>query len=339
MTYSVVVANNGPSDVVGASVIDAFPANLTNAAWTCVAVGGSCPPAGTGDINTTVSLIAGGTATFTVTADVAATATGTLTNTATVSAPPSTTDPNPGNDSATDVDTLTPQADLSVTKTDNDLAAQPGDTVTYQIVVANAGPSAVVDAPFSDVAPASLTGVSWTCSASAGSSCPAAGSGNAINTTVSLLPGGTATFTVSATVAASAVGVIANTATIDVPVGVVELAPGDNSATDTTSVTPTADLIVTKTDGLTSIAAGANETYTIVVTNAGPSTITDALVTDTLAAEPVGRDLDMYGVGRLELRHGQPVRATSASSSPWPPPARRPSRSPPRFARRRLPAR
>ncbi len=282
VTYSVVVANSGPSDVVGAAVIDAFPANLANAAWTCGAVGGSCAPAGTGGINTTVSLSAGGTATFTVTADIAATATGTLTNTATVSPPPSTTDPNPGNNSATDVDTLTPHADLSVTKTDNRLAAQPGDIVTYQIVVSNRGPSAVVSAPFSDVVPASLTGVSWTCSASVGSSCRATGSGNAINTTVSLLPGGTATFVVSATVAGSAAGVIANTATIDVPAGVVELAPGDNSATDTTSVTPTADLVVTKTDGLTSIAAGDNESYTIVVTNAGPSTITDALVTDAV---------------------------------------------------------
>ena len=45
-----------------------------------------------------------------------------------------------------------------------------GDAVTYQIVVSNAGPSAVANAPFSDTAPASLSGVSWTCSASVGSS-------------------------------------------------------------------------------------------------------------------------------------------------------------------------
>ncbi len=282
VTYTVIVANNGPSDVVGASVIDVFPANLSNAAWSCVAVGGSCPAGGIGDINTAVSLIAGGTATFTVTADVDASATGALTNTATVSAPPSTTDPNAGNNAATDVDTLTPEADLSVTKTDNDLTAQPGDIVTYQIAVSNGGPSAVVNAPFSDIVPATLTGVSWTCTASAGSSCPAAGSGNAIGTTVSLLPGGTAAFTVSATVVASAAGVIANTATIDAPPGVLELTPGDNTATDTTTVTPTADLIVTKTDGLASNSAGANETYTIVVTNVGPSTITDAQVTDAV---------------------------------------------------------
>ena len=160
------------------------------------------------------------------------------------------------NNSATDIDTLTPQADLSVTKTDNHLSAQPGDLVTYGIVVSNGGPSAVVSAPFTDVAPASLVGVSWTCSASAGSSCPISGTGNAINTAVSLIPGGTATFTVTATVDGPASGVIANTATINTPPGVLETAPANNAATDTTSVTPTADLIITKTDGLTTIAAG-----------------------------------------------------------------------------------
>ncbi|MEO8264284.1 MAG: hypothetical protein ABI706_02115 [Ilumatobacteraceae bacterium] len=288
VTYTIVVANAGPSDVVGASVVDAFAANLSNATWSCVAVGGSCPAAGVGNINTTVNLIAGGTATFTVTVDVAATATGSVSNTATVAAPPAATDPNPGNNSATDVDTLTPQVDLSVTKTDNDLSAQPGDSVTYVIVVSNAGPSAVVGAPFTDVAPASLVGVSWTCAASAGSSCNASGSGNTINTSVSLLRAGSATFTVNATVAASASGVIVNTASIDAPSGVIEIAPVDNTATDTTSVTPTADLLVTKTDGLTSIAAGEVETYTIVVTNAGPSTIAFASVTDVVPASIVG---------------------------------------------------
>ena len=288
VTYTIVVANGGPSDVVGASVVDAFAANLSNAAWSCVAVGGSCPAAGTGNISTTVNLTSGGTATFTVTADVAATATGSVSNTATVVAPPAATDPNPANNTASDVDALTPEVDLSVTKTDNDLSAQPGDLVTYLVVVTNAGPSAVVGAPFSDVAPASLLAVSWTCAASAGSSCPAAGSGNAINTTVSLLPSGSATFTVTATVAGSASGVIANTASVDAPSGVIETAPANNTATDTTSVTPTADLIVTKTDGLTSIAAGEVDTYTIVVTNAGPSTIAGASVSDPVPASLVG---------------------------------------------------
>ncbi|MBK6407396.1 MAG: hypothetical protein IPF66_21675 [Holophagales bacterium] len=45
-------------------------------------------------------------------------ASGTVSNTATVAAPGGVTDPSPGNNSATDTDTLTPQADLAITKTD-----------------------------------------------------------------------------------------------------------------------------------------------------------------------------------------------------------------------------
>src|SRR4029079_14301044 len=287
-TYTIIASNAGPSDVVGAAVADTFAASLTGATWSCSATGGSCPAGGSGNINATVDLASGGSATFTVTANVSATATGTLSNTATVTAPLGPTEPNVADNTATDIDTLGPQVDLSVTKTDNDLAAQPGDTVVYTIAVSNAGPSAVVAAPFADVAPAFLTGVAWTCSASAGSACPASGSGNAINTTDSLLPGGTASFTVTATVPASARGVIANTATISAPAGVAETAPADNAATDTTSVTPTGDLIITKTDGRTTMAAVEADSYTVTVTNAGPSTITDAAISDASPAALLG---------------------------------------------------
>jgi hypothetical protein len=47
-----------------------------------------------------------------------------------------------GNNSATDTDTLTPSADLGITKTDGVTTATPGGSVTYTIVASNAGPSA-----------------------------------------------------------------------------------------------------------------------------------------------------------------------------------------------------
>ena len=71
----------------------------------------------------------------------------------------------------------------------------PGTSTTYTIVVSNAGPSTAVDQAVTDVFPSAITAVSWTAVASAGSSVAAAsGTGN-INTTVTLLPGGTVTFT------------------------------------------------------------------------------------------------------------------------------------------------
>ena len=51
---------------------------------------------------------------------------------------------------------------------------------------------------------------------------------------------------------------------------------------------PTADLSVTKTDGLTNVAPLEGVTYTIVVSNAGPSSAIDAIVADTIPAQLTG---------------------------------------------------
>ncbi len=131
-----------------------FPAALT-ATWTCVgAGGGTCTASGSGNINDAVNLPVGGSVTYTVTATISAAATGSLSNTATVTPPAGVTDPSPANNSATDTDTLTPQADLAITKTDGVTTATPGGSVTYTITASNAGPS---NASGSTVADGSFT--------------------------------------------------------------------------------------------------------------------------------------------------------------------------------------
>ena len=85
--------------------------------------------------------------------------------------------------------------------------------------------------------------------------------------------GGTVTFSVTATVTATA-GSVTNTATVAPPSGTTDPTPGNNSATDTDTVTPVADLAVTKTDGVTSVNAGGRTTYTIVVTKTGRRSVT-----------------------------------------------------------------
>src|SRR6266550_1164601 len=225
-----------PSAVTAATVTDTAPANLTLGAWTCAAsAGSSCPASGSGNIAASVNLLNGGTATFTVNATVAGAASGTIANTATIAVPVGVTDPNPVNNSATDTDTIALVADLAISKTDGVASVSAGGSTVYTIVASNSGPSAVTAATVTDTAPANLTLGAWTCVASAGSSCPASGSGN-IAASVNLLNGGSATFTVNATVAGGASGTIANTATIAVPVGVTDPNPGNNSATDTDTI-------------------------------------------------------------------------------------------------------
>src|SRR5439155_1178987 len=124
--------------------------------------------AGAGNINDTVSMPTGSKITYTATATISAAATGTLSNTATVAPPAGTTDPTPGNNSATDTDTLLPTADLQITKTDGASTAIPGTNVTYTIVVTNAGPSSVVGASVADTFPATLSNITYTAVQSGG---------------------------------------------------------------------------------------------------------------------------------------------------------------------------
>jgi uncharacterized repeat protein (TIGR01451 family) len=281
-TYTITASNAGPDPVTGATVADTFPASLT-CNWTCVgAGGGTCTAAGAGNINDTVNLPVGGSVTYTATCAISAAATGSLSNTATVSS--SVTDPTPGNNSATDTDTLTPQADLSITKTDGVTTVAPGGSTTYTIVASNAGPSNAPGSTVADTFPASLT-CNWTCVGAAGGTCTAAGAGN-INDTVNLPSGGSVTYTAACNISAAATGTLSNTATVATAAGVTDPTPANNSATDVDTLAPQADLSITKTDGVTSIGAGGTLTYTIAASNAaGPSSAPGSTVTDTWPAQ------------------------------------------------------
>src|SRR4029077_279844 len=161
--YTLVVTNLGPSPVTAASVTDVFPVALVAPAWTCAAdAGSSCAAAsGTGNLTTTVTLEAGDAATFSVTGTIAANATGQLVNTATVTPPSGAVDGNPTNNSATSTVTLTPSADLQVTKSGPPTAVA-GTNIVYTIAVTNAGPSDAIAVTLADLTPTGLTFVANT---------------------------------------------------------------------------------------------------------------------------------------------------------------------------------
>jgi uncharacterized repeat protein (TIGR01451 family) len=282
VAYTITASNAGPSNVTGATVADTFPASLT-CSWTCAgAGGGTCTAAGSGNINATINLPSGGSVTYTASCTISAAATGTLSNTSTVTAPGGVTDPTPGNNTATDSDTLAASADLSVTKTDGVTTATPGGSVTYTVTASNAGPSNATGVTVADTFPASLT-CTWTCAGSGGGTCTAAGSGN-INGSVNLPSGGSVTYTASCTISAAATGTLSNTATVAAPAGVTDPTPGNNSATDSDTLAASADLAITKTDGVTTATPGGSVTYTVTASNAGPSSATGATVADTFPA-------------------------------------------------------
>jgi uncharacterized repeat protein (TIGR01451 family) len=175
-----------------------------------------------------VSLIPGGTATFTVTANISASATGTLVNTASVVPPAGVTDPNPGNNTATDTDSLTPQVDVGVTKTDGTTSAVPGLSTTYTIVVANAGPSTATNVAVSDPLPVGVTGATWSGNSKSNQA------GALIDAIAVLARGASVTYTLTVQINASATGLLLNTVTI---AAANDTHPGNNTATDTDTLT------------------------------------------------------------------------------------------------------
>jgi uncharacterized repeat protein (TIGR01451 family) len=188
-------------------------------------------------------------------------------------------------------------ADLFVTKTDSQTTAVAGSPVTYTIMVSDAGPEGVTGATVTDTFPAALTGMTWTCTASAGSSCGAAsGSGN-INQTVNLLVGGRITFVATGTLDISASGTLSNTASVAPPAGITDPSPANNSATDTDTIVAAADPSIAKTDGRSTASPGQAITYTIVASNAGPKPVTGATVADTVPASLTAPTWTCMGTG------------------------------------------
>jgi uncharacterized repeat protein (TIGR01451 family) len=287
VTYVLTAINFGPLDAAGATVSDSFP-TAVDCDWSCFGSEGAIcpvPASGWGDIDALVDLPAGAVASFFATCTIDPAATGSLVNLATVSPPAGTSDPTAGNNSATDIDTLTPQANLEIVGDDGATTAVPGESITYTILAGNpAGPS---DAPGSTVSNdfSMVVGdCTWTCAGNGGGSCGTNGEGD-IADIANLPVGASVTYSATCTIDSGALGVVSNTATIATAGGVAELDASDNIFTDVDTLTPEADLGITKTDGTAAVLPGDEVTYTIVAGNDGPSDALASSVEDLLPDE------------------------------------------------------
>jgi uncharacterized repeat protein (TIGR01451 family) len=229
-TSSIVVFNFG-DDVTGASVSVPLPAGVTAADWfVAEELGGTVtgPTSGNGALATTVDIPSGGGVIFAFTVQVDPSATGTLVTTATVSPPAGTTDLDPSDNTATDTDTLTPEVDLSVTKTDGATSVVPGTGDTYTITVTNNGPSTVSRVTLTDTIPAALSNANFA---------PSVGTydvGTGVWSGLNLASGDSVSMTLSATINPSATGTLSNTVTVAPPAGTT-----DTNAATTAPPTPT----------------------------------------------------------------------------------------------------
>jgi uncharacterized repeat protein (TIGR01451 family) len=122
--------------------------------------------------------------------------------------------------------------------------------------------------------PVSASGTDWTCSIV----------GQVVNCTYTKpvnAGSGAPVITITVDVEQSAGSSLTNTATIS---GGGEINTGNNSANDPTTITSSADLSVLKTANNASPAVGDLVTFTITLTNAGPSVANNVKVSDALPA-------------------------------------------------------
>ncbi|MBO9664849.1 hypothetical protein, partial [Dokdonella sp.] len=285
LTYTIVVANAGPGNAVGATVADTFPA-VFSGTWTCVGAGGAtCPASGSGNINASVSIPSGASVTFTVSGTVSAAASGDLSNTATVTAPAGNVDSNPANNQATDTDTAAPSANLSAVKTGTPSAGY-GGALSYSVVVSNAGPSNANGSTFSDNVPGGISNVAASCgSPTGGAACGTVNvAGNAVTSTITTLPaGGSVTFTITGNAPTSGTSV-SNSASAQPPAGTTDPDPSNNTGTTTTTLLQP-QLTVTKTATPNPFTVGQPASYTITVTNSGAGpTAGNITISDPLPA-------------------------------------------------------
>src|SRR5439155_377707 len=272
ITYTLVVTNNGPSPAIGVDVQDDLPSGVTFVS----ASGGGTESGGVVTWPTVATLANGAGVTRTVT--VIAPASGTLLNVGSATA--STADPDASNNdgSATGsrvTTTVTEEADLEVAKS-GPATVNAGRNLTYTIVVTNHGPSTAASVVVRDDLPSGVTFVS----ASNGGT---TSSGVVTWPTVGSLSNG-ASVTRTVTVTAPASGTLVNVGSASSSTA--DPTPGNNDGTAaasrvTTTVTERADLSVAKSGPATVNALGSI-TYTIVVTNSGPSAAADVVVKDAL---------------------------------------------------------
>ena len=274
VTFTVTLDNLGPSTSQNVAVNDLLPAGLIYMSHTAST---GTYVSGTG-IWTVGNVAAGVTNTLTIVAKVQTPTSGpALPQKNTATATSTTTDPNPNQN--TGESTVTPkQADLAIIKVVDDPTPKVGDTITFEIGVANFGPDTATGVVVNDLLPAGITFVS--ASATQGSYNAGTGVWTVGTVTTSDFP----ILTILATVNRPTSGLppaVTNTATVTGT----EYDPDPSNNTDSVTETPQyADLAVDKVVSDVRPNVGDTITYTVTLSNKGKDTAAGVTILDQLPA-------------------------------------------------------
>ncbi len=272
VTYTLSVNNQGSADAHGVILSDALPAGVSLVSAS-PSQGGMVPQMGNGSLEALLGTIpAGASASLVIVVRTSSSSVGTITDTASVTSQE--TDPDPSAETTSIPVTVETDADLSVSLAESPSQALAGGDLTYTMTVVNNGPQAASNAVASLPVASGLAYVSS--NTAVGSVAFANGQVNA--NLGNLASGGQAVATV--VLQATAAGSVTETASV--ASDSLDLNLSNNTLTVTTVVDPACDLAVQISADTDVAANGAAFTYTVTVTNNGPSDATAVTVSDTL---------------------------------------------------------
>jgi uncharacterized repeat protein (TIGR01451 family) len=274
ITYTLTAANAGPSDAHNVSATDTLPAGLT---FKATGSDAECTPAAQVVTCTFGTIASGANASHSFVATTGAAASPSVNNSATIDGDELDTN-NANNTSATVTTPVNASADLSIAKSGPGTVDVGGD-LTYTLTASNAGPNSATGVEATDVLPAGLTFKS----AGSDAECTETTPGTVTCDFGTIASGANAAHSFVATAGPTAPASVDNSATIDGD----QFDPStanDTSSTVSTTVTPVADLSITKSGPASGVEVGDDITYTLSAANAGPSDATSVEATDVLPA-------------------------------------------------------
>ena len=271
MTYTLTYANTGATVISDVQIKDTVPAGTT---FVSAANGGNN---NFGTVAWNVGNVApntSGTVSFTV--NVTAAQGATITNSS-YSAGGDPAAPVTGPPISTTVTAVVAGPDLSIQKTHTGNFTV-GTNGQYTINVTNVGGASTSGViTITDILPTGLSFVSGT----GNGTCSANGQTVTCTNAGPLAVNATATITLTVAVGAAAAPNVTNTATVSTPG---DANSANDSSSDPTTVNKSAELALSFNVSSNSVQAGTNVTYTIGVTNNGPSPATGVTITSPLPA-------------------------------------------------------
>jgi uncharacterized repeat protein (TIGR01451 family) len=273
VTFTVTLTDRGPAAATGVTVQDLLPAGFTFLSAT-PSQGTYSPATGVWAVGTVTTATP---QTLLIPALVASQSPGV--NTASISHADQ-FDPAVANNSASATVQVTPPpapqptADLGLTQLLSSAAPNVGDTVTFTVTLTNVGPDTATNVSIQDLLPAGLTFVSAT---------PSQGTYNAVTGLWSV---GTVTTSPVRTLAlvAAVVSGSAQTNTASISHADQNDPTTANNSTSVTETPQPADLHLVKTVSNATPNVGDTVTFTVTLTDGGPSTATNVTVQDQLPA-------------------------------------------------------